>query len=210
MKFIDLKGQKFERLTALYRLHNYHKKGTHWLCVCDCGNLTEVQGGHLREGRIKSCGCLRNETTIKRSTKHGYKHTRLYSIWQHMKYRCCNKNGKDYKNYGGRGIAVCSDWLDNFMSFYNWSMANGYDNNLTIDRIDNGKGYEPNNCRWVDMKQQSRNTRQNRNITINGVTRCLAEWCEILGLNYDKIYNRLYKGWSIEKALELKGNQYVG
>lgn len=126
-----------------------------------------------------------------------------------MKYRCYNKNGKDYKNYGGRGIAVCSDWLDNFMSFYNWSMANGYDNNLTIDRIDNDKGYEPNNCRWVDMKQQSRNTRQNRNITINGETRCLADWCEILGLNYDKIYNRLYKGWSIEKALELKGNQYV-
>ena len=201
MKMLDITGIKFGRLTALYRLHNYHKKGTYWLCVCDCGNLNEVYIGTLRSGHTKSCGCLNHEPT---NLKHGKHETRLYSIYCAMKKRCYNKNYHQYKDWGGRGITICDEWLNDFMDFYNWSMSNGYQNNLTIDRIDNDKGYSPSNCRWVDMKTQRRNSRRIRNITINGETHCLKEWCEILNLNYGKVSQRINKlNWTYEKALEV-------
>lgn len=196
----DLTGQKFGKLTALYQLHNYHAKGNnYWLCVCDCGNLTEVRCTSLTGGRTKSCGCG------KRCYSHGKTNTRLYRIFQAMKNRCYNKHIINYKYYGGRGIAVCSKWVNNFQAFYDWSINNGYDDNLTIDRIDNNKGYSPDNCRWVDAKTQSRNRRHLKQYTINGVTYCLSEWCEILGLKFSKVRNRIYTyGWSIERALELE------
>ena len=205
MKVKDITGQKFGRLTALYRLHNYHKKDAHWLCVCKCGNLKEIRLDHLQNGNTQSCECLAKEATSKRSLKHKRCNTRLYHIWTSMKRRCYNKTAKEYKYYGARGIAVCSEWKDDFMSFYTWSIANGYNDNLTIDRIDVNGDYEPNNCRWATPKQQARNRRNNRTFTYNGETRCLSEWCEILGLNYHTISVRinLHK-WSIEKALELE------
>lgn len=202
-KFKDISGQKFGRLTALYRLHNYHKKGTYWLCICECGNFTEIWLPNLQRGASKSCGCLQREQATKANRTHKKSNTHLYYIWRSMRYRCYNKHTKAYKNYGGRGIAVCSEWKDNFMAFYNWSMANGYNDNLTIDRIDNDKNYSPNNCRWVDRKQQGRNRRSNILITINGETHCLIEWCEILGLKYNTVNTRIRRGWCIEKALEL-------
>lgn len=201
MKMINLVGKKFGRLTVLDRLHNYHdKKQVHWLCVCDCGNLVEVFGFMLRTGKTKSCGCLNKEAI----TKHDKSDTRLYNIWTLMKSRCYNKNNRAYPNYGGRGIIVCSEWLHDFMAFYNWSMSNGYDDNLTIDRIDVNGNYEPSNCRWADRKQQNRNTRKNRMYTINGVTKCLQYWCDYYKLNRSTVCNRLNKNWSIEKALELE------
>lgn len=118
-----------------------------------------------------------------------------------MKQRCYNKNNDAYCRYGGRGIIICKDWLDDFMTFHDWAMSNGYKENLTIDRIDVNGNYEPNNCRWVDMKTQCRNKRNNRYITINNETHCLSEWCEILGLDRHVIEQRLYYGWSIERAL---------
>ena len=120
-----------------------------------------------------------------------------------MKQRCYNPNKPQYKDWGGRGITICDEWLNDFMAFYDWAMSNGYQDNLTIDRIDNNKGYEPSNCRWVDHKIQNRNKRNNRNYTINGETHCLTEWCEILGLNRGTVKNRLRYGWSIEQSLEL-------
>lgn len=207
-KFKDLTGQKFGRLTALYRLHNYHKKGTYWLCVCDCGNIKEVNTYKLQDLHTKSCGCLKIDKTIQRNkdyAKHNKSNTRLYRIWHGMKNRCYNTGDKDYKNYGGRGIAVCSKWLDDFQSFNNWSINSGYADNLTIDRIDTNKGYSPDNCRWVDMKAQQRNKRNNKTHTINGETHCLSEWCELLGLNYYTVCTRINKlKWSIERALEVK------
>lgn len=121
-----------------------------------------------------------------------------------MKDRCYNTNCKRFKDWGGRGIAVCSEWRNDFMSFYNWSMANGYKEGLTLDRIDNNGNYEPYNCRWITTKQQARNRRSNINYTINGVTRCILEWCEILGLNPKTVYQRIhYYNWTIERALEI-------
>lgn len=202
MAIKDMTGQKFGKLKVLYKLHNYHKKDrVYWLCACECGNLVEVRGSSLRNGHTSSCGCLQKEIV----TKHGKWDNRIYRIWAHIKDRCYNKNHHAYKHYGGRGIFVCSEWKDDFEIFYNWAINNGYDDTLTIDRIDNNGNYEPNNCRWTTRKQQCRNQRNNTNFTYNGETHCLSEWCDILGLNKSTIYHRIYRHWSIEKALELEG-----
>ena len=127
---------------------------------------------------------------------------KLFNVYQGMKNRCYNKRVKAYHNYGGRGIKVCQEWLDDFMNFYNWSTDNGYREDLTIDRIDTNGDYAPNNCRWITMKEQARNRRTNKMYTINGETHCLKEWCEILNLNYHTIYKRIHSHcWNIETAL---------
>lgn len=196
----DITGQKFDRLTVIKYLYTskYHKAV--WLCKCDCGNFYKANTGNLTSGNTKSCGCLVKEGNNK---SHGKTNTKLYNVWCAMKQRCYYENDKRYKNYGGRGIAVCSEWLNDFMAFYKWSIDNGYRDNLTIDRIDVDGNYEPNNCRWITMKQQLRNTTRNRYYTINSVTMCLKDWCEKYNLNYMKVYNRLKRGWNIERALEL-------
>ena len=200
-KFKDITGQKFGRLTALYKLHNNHKEKNYYLCVCDCGNLKEIRGTSLTSGDTKSCGCLRKE----KITKHGLYNTRLHSIWNSMINRCYNKNRKSYLNYGERGITMCEEWRKDFMVFYDWAMNNGYKDNLTIDRIDIDGDYEPDNCRWVDYKTQARNKTNNRYYTIDGETHCLMEWCEMLNISYSKVIKRLdICNWSIEKALELR------
>lgn len=201
-KFKDITGQKFSKLTVLYKLHNYHNKNKEniWLCVCDCGNLIEVRGSNLRGENTKSCGCLQKEAV----TKHKHCKDRLYNIYYGMKDRCCNKKNKAYKRYGERGVTICDEWLSNFETFYDWSMSHGYNDTLTIDRIDNNKGYSPDNCRWVDRKTQQRNRRTAINITIDGETRCLSEWCELLNVSYNKVWKRLHRGWNIKKALGVK------
>lgn len=198
-KYENISGQKFNKLTALYKLNNYHKKGCYWLCVCDCGNLKEVRKQDLKRGYVKSCGCSKKGI----HTTHEKTNTRLYKIYYGMRRRCYNVNYPYYKDYGGRGITMCDEWFNNFMNFHNWAIDNGYDDNLTIDRIDNNKGYSPNNCRWTTSKQQNRNRRTAKLITYKGETKPLAEWCEILNLNYWTIKSRLYRGWDIEKAIEL-------
>lgn len=201
-KYKDISGQKFGRLTALYRLNNYHdNKCTWWLCICECGNLTEVRYGNLKRGGTVSCGCYANEKLKKSHTKHGGYGSRIYATWQNMKSRCYYTLDKRYKDYGWRGITVCKEWKDDFQAFYDWAMNNGYDDSLTIDRIDVNGNYSPDNCRWTTRKQQVRNRRNNRYFTINGETNCLSEWCEIYNVNYWKTHERLKRGWDIEKAL---------
>ena len=126
-----------------------------------------------------------------------------------MKNRCNNVKDKVYQYYGQLGIDVCNEWKDNFQTFYDWSINNGYNDKLSIDRIDVNGNYEPNNCRWVDMKTQRRNTHNTRNITIKGVTKCLKDWCNIYNLKYSTVHARLHRlHWNIEKALEIaKGNK---
>lgn len=133
--------------------------------------------------------------------KHGLRHTRLYGIWLQMKNRCNNEKTARYKDYGARGITVCDEWCNDFKAFYDWSMANGYSDDLTIDRINNDGNYEPSNCRWITIKQQSRNTRHNTLLTLNGEAHCLIEWSEITGITKSCIQDRLRYGWSVERAL---------
>lgn len=128
---------------------------------------------------------------------HGMSNSRLYGIWECMKYRCSNPNRSEYPNYGGRGIIVCDEWRNNFRNFYDWAMCNGYDESLTIDRIDVNGNYEPDNCRWADVKTQANNTTRCIYITYQEKTQTLTQWCEELNLPYDTIRTRLRRNANI-------------
>jgi len=164
MKFIDLIGNKYGKLEVIKRVENNNSNKICYLCKCDCGKLKIIQGASLKNGRTKSCGCIRNEFVVKKNTKHNLSNSRLYIVWKNMKERCLNKNCHKYKDYSARGITICKEWKNNFESFYNWAYKNGYDENAkygkcTIDRINNDGNYEPSNCRFVDMKIQCNNRR---------------------------------------------------
>lgn len=162
--FIDLAGQKFGRLTVIERAPNA-PSGAAWLCQCTCGAHAIVSSNMLRTGRTQSCGCLAHELTKLRNTTHGGSHTRLYHIWSNMRQRCHNSNSPAFNNYGGRGITVCPEWLHNFEAFQAWALSHGYRDDLTIDRIDNDNGYNPDNCRWATYSTQRKNQR-----------RCAQKW----------------------------------
>lgn len=189
----DLTGQKFERLTVIARAENSPSGMTKWLCRCDCGAERIVFAKHLRSGATKSCGCFSADLVTKRNFKHGQTNTRLFSIWQNMKDRCFNPNNDKYSYYGGRGITVCKEWVEDFMNFYNWAMSNGYEDRLTIDRIDNNKNYEPSNCRWATIICQANNKRSNRVVSYNGEDHTLAEWSRILKINSSTLGTRFHR-----------------
>lgn len=134
------------------------------------------------------------------ATNHSKENHRLYGIRKKMIERCYDETCDRYKDYGGRGIKICDEWMDDFDEFADWSKANGYQLGLTIDRINNDGNYEPDNCRWITKREQNRNKRTNKIVEYNGVEKPLVEWCEELGLKYDPIHNRLEKGWSVEDA----------
>ena len=210
-KLINLAGQRFGKLTVIKRVEDKilpsGRHTTMWLCQCDCGNYTTVSSGHLRANKIKSCGCLIKEIASEINKTHGKAKSRLYNVWSSMKARCCNPNNNRYKNYGGRGIKVCDEWKNDFMNFHNWAMQNGYDETAlrgkcTIDRINVNGNYCPENCRWVTMGVQLKNTTQNRMLTYKGMTKPFKEWSDELGINYHSLYTRLEKGWSIDKAFK--------
>lgn len=199
MKFCDLTGKRFGRLTVIKRVYINGNHNTHWLCKCDCGNETVVESNHLKRGDTKSCGCL----TKKRSTTHGFSKTRLYSIYYKMKERTINEHDTAYQYYGGRGIKVCDEWINDFKAFYEWAIDNGYKDGLTIDRIDTNGNYEPSNCRWSTRKEQANNRRTNKNISYNGETHNLKQWSEKLGINYGTLKARINRyHWTIERAFK--------
>ena len=126
---------------------------------------------------------------------------RLYRIWKHMRNRCNNKNNEAYHNYGGRGIKVCGEWND-YLVFKKWAIANGYNDSLTIDRIDVNGDYEPLNCRWVTRKQQNHNQRKNIILTYRGVSKTASQWADDLGMTRSCIYHRIERGWDVKKIIE--------
>lgn len=205
-EFVDLTGQKFGRLTVLGLAEPFVDKSGRkyetWHCQCECGNVRDIYVQHLIHGQSKSCGCLAKDTCGDNFRTHGKTHARLYNTWGCMRGRCNCKANPAYKNYGGRGITVCEEW-DDYEKFEEWAMTNGYEEGLTIDRINNDKGYSPDNCRWATYKEQANNTRNTRRFTVDGETKTASEWSEMYGVPNYEIFFRINHGWTEEEAIKI-------
>ena len=202
MKRLDLVGQKFERLTVMAFSCVKHGN-SYWSCECECGGKTEVSNCNLKNGHVKSCGCLKEETRFTCHLVHGSsrigKQTRTYRIWTGIKTRCLNKNTDSYKDYGGRGIVICDRWKYSFKNFLD-DMGE-CPSGLTIERINNNGNYEPDNCKWATSKEQCNNTRSNRLIEYNGEVKTLKQWADTLKIHWSTLRNKLEKyGQDIERA----------
>ena len=164
-KINDLTGKRFGRLTVI-KYYGSNKNGKSlWLCKCKCGNNKIVLGNSLVTSLTKSCGCYNKEHSKKIHSTHNMSYSKLYKVWQGMKTRCYNPKFIYYNNYGGRGIKICDEWLNDFGKFYDWTINNGYKEGLTIDRINNDGNYEPSNCRWITRAEQNRNQRKSKSRT---------------------------------------------
>ena len=207
MAFKDLTGQKFGKLVANEKVINNKYGAAMWKCICDCGNNVIVKSGSLISGHTKSCGCLRAEilkATQKNNITHGMTNTKIFRTYNSMKERCYRKNSISYSYYGGKGITICDEWLNKqngFQNFYNWAMKNGYDKTLTIDRIDNNKGYSPNNCRWTTNIKQNNNRSNTIKLSHNGKTQTISEWAKDISISSVVIKSRLARNNDIEKIL---------
>jgi hypothetical protein len=190
----EMIGKKFGTLLVLNEIKERDKNGFILYQVrCECGKVKNVLGSSLRNGGSRSCNKCHTLTGT-----HGMWKSREFRIWTSMKSRCSNPNDANYKNYGARGIKVCDEWVNNFKQFY---LDMGDSNGLSIDRINVNGIYEKDNCRWIDMKTQSRNKRNNIFYKINGVEKCISEICEELNMASSTFRNRLTRGWSIEKII---------
>lgn len=193
-------GDKFGRLELVERFKN--GKG---LFVCDCGKLTVKSINAVTQGMTKSCGCLNRELTIIRNKTNAIAvNKRILKCYGHMKDRCYNPDDKGYKNYGGRGIAVCDEWLNSYKSFEKWAIDNGYNDTLTIDRIDVNGNYEPNNCRWVDTLTQANNTRRTHYLVLFGVKLPIQEWARLTGVNAYTLNHRKQQQLSDDEIINGK------
>ena len=161
-KVKDLTGQRFGMVVVIEEAGRTKSGSVIWNCRCDCGNTIMETCSNLKSGRVTSCGCKKIERIGKLNRTHGMRNTRLYRIWLNMKNRCNNRNAERYADYGGRGIKVCQDWDQSFIAFYQWAIQSGYQDKLTIDRVDNNGNYEPNNCRWITLSEQNKNKRPRR------------------------------------------------
>ena len=210
LKKNDLTGKRFGKLVVVKRLPTHITEAGNrvslWECQCDCGNTTQVVHSNLTKGVTQSCGCLQRKLLSERVSKHRKRQTRLYNIYANMKQRCYNQNNKSYRNYGGRGIKICDEWIgqDGFSNFYKWAINHEYNDNLTIDRIDVNDDYKPANCRWATIEQQSNNQRKTVWIEISGNKKSLKQWTNFMGWKYGTYEARHLKGKEIFNAEELE------
>ncbi|HCQ6003679.1 TPA: hypothetical protein OL424_003040 [Clostridioides difficile] len=190
-RFKDITGKTFGKLTVLKMSGKDKYSHNLWLCQCECGNRTITSTSALEQGKAQSCGCIRKEILLERSTTHNKSNDSLYRVYHRMIKRCTNAINKDYNYYGGRGIEVCNEWLEDFINFYNWSIENGYRKGLTIDRINVNGNYEPSNCRWVTWEVQRNNKRNSIRVNYKGEMITLKQCAENLNVKYLFLYNQL-------------------
>lgn len=177
-----------------------------WKCICDCGNAFIARGKDLRNGSTKSCGCFKTRVAKRNGNNnktHGETKTRLYNIWRGIKKRCLLPNDTSYEWYGAKGITICDEWLESYEVFREWALKNGYEDNLSIDRVDNNGNYEPSNCRWITMKEQENNRTNNVVVEFRGYERTLAQIAEELGESREMIWYRYRNGISFETPKKL-------
>ena len=186
-------GERYGHLTVIKPIGST-PKDVLWLCKCDCGNEKIIAARHLYTGRRSSCGCINPFVT------HGGTRTRLYNIWAGMKQRCYDQKDPSYQKYGKKGITVCEEWIYDYPAFRDWSIKNGYDDSLSIDRIDNSKGYSPDNCRWATVKEQANNRTSNRVYEVNGIKGNITQLSDVFSIKYATARARINRGWSAERA----------
>jgi hypothetical protein len=198
--FINETGNIYGRLTVISKDVAASSGCIKWKCSCSCGNIVSVRGDSLRSGNTLSCKCLNNERALDLFTKHGMNKTPTYISFYNMLHRCYRSSHKNFNNYGGRGIKVCDRWKDSFDNFF--SDMGEKPTGMTLDRIDNDKNYDPNNCRWATQKVQNRNTSRNTNLVFNGETKCITDWAKLLGISEYTLRARINRlKWSATKAL---------
>lgn len=210
MKRTEVKaGERYGRLTIVREVEptgSSHKRVRRFLRRCDCGNEIVCRLPNLKSGTTKSCGCYRKFVASNRRDCHHLQNTRIYRIWCGMKRRCYNKHNEHFDRYGGRGIIVCNEWKTDFMNFYDWAMSNGYDDKLSIDRINNEGNYEPSNCRWTNQKQQVVNSSTAIKCSLGGNIVALSDIAEILGVSFKRIRRIVYmlnNGYDVSEILSL-------
>ncbi len=197
-------GDKFGKWTVLKILPKISYKPCFFECQCECGTIKKVNGNNIVRGLSTNCGCVRKITVGNMARIDNRSKERLYDIYCKMKSRCNSPTNFNYKDYGGRGIKVCNEWLEDYLNFKNWALNNGYTDELTIDRINVNGDYEPSNCRWTTMDVQANNKRNNLYITHNGETKTLKEWCRYYNVKYDTIRDRMFrkdKHYTFEEAI---------
>ena len=210
MKRVEVKeGERYGRLTIIREVEpagSSNKRVRRFLCRCDCGNEIICRLPNLKSGTTKSCGCYRKFVSSNRRDCHHLQNTRIYRIWCGMKRRCYNKHNEHFDRYGGRGIIVCDEWKTDFMNFYDWAMSNGYDDKLSIDRINNEGNYEPSNCRWANQKQQIVNSTATIKCSLGGNIVSLSDIADILGVSFKRIRRIVYmlnNGYDMSELLSL-------
>lgn len=208
----DITGQRFGRLVALEFSHKNKSRKTYWNFQCDCGTIKTIRTDTVKNGSVVSCGCFSKEKAsnlykTRKPSKYnsdGMSRHTLYHKWQGIKRRCYNRNDSHYSRYGGRGIEMCEEWLYSFQAFFNWSIENGWEEGLQIDRIDNDGNYEPSNCRYVTVKENCNNRSTTRKIEVYGEVHSITEWCEFFNL-----IPRYHYGKTDEELQELFMDLYV-
>lgn len=201
---IDITGRRFGRWVVV-RIAGRYRTSLLWECLCDCGTVKNVKGSHLRSGGSQSCGCLTRDLMAKKQFKHGCANrrigeTREYRTWTLMKRRVTNQNDPSYPNYGGRGVTVCTRWMQSFEAFLA-DMGPCPSVRHSIDRKDNDGNYDPDNCRWATLEEQANNRRSNIVVQHNGQPLTLKQFCNKTGAVYTKLHQRIRAGWPVERAL---------
>lgn len=200
-KYLIVPGQRFGKLVVIQEFYIFrHGRQERMVkCLCDCGKETVQRIVNIFT-TVSSCGCNRGKN--KGIKGHGYSKTSIYHIYLRMVFRCYNKNNKDYKYYGERGISVYKEWIDNPKLFCEWAFKNGYQKGLTIERIDNNKNYTPENCTFITRARQVNNMRSNIIIDYQNEKMSMADFCHKYNLRYQRFHDRIIKlNWTIEKAI---------